>query len=135
MLAAPPAVLITDDDRAWREALVEAFPPPKFRTLLAADGAEAVEIVKHEHIDLVLLDMHMPRLSGLDTIRQVRTFRAELPCILISGELDERIRRDALELRAFSVLSKPIRLLEVRRVVHQALRCVYDWRQDLDVES
>jgi len=127
MLVAPPAVLITDDDRAWRETLGEAFGPPLFRSILAADGEEAVEIVRRQRIDLVLLDMHMPRLTGLETIRQVRFFRAELPCILISGGLDDRIRQDALAVRAYSVLAKPIRLIELRRAVHKALRDVYDW--------
>lgn len=127
MLVTPPAVLITDDDQAWRETLCQVLGPPEFRPLLAADGAEAVEIVRHEHIDLVLLDMHMPRLNGLETIRRVHEFRAELPCILLSAGLDERIRQDALALRAFSVLAKPVRLGEVRRVIQQALRAVYDW--------
>lgn len=127
MLVNPPAVLITDDDPAWREALEQAFGPPQYRPLLASDGCEALEIVRHERIDLLLLDMHMPRLNGLETIRQVREFSERIPCILISAALDDRIRRDALAVRAYSVLSKPIRLGEVRRVVQQALRAVYDW--------
>lgn len=127
MLWEPPAVLITDDDRAWREALGEAFAPPRFRPVFAADGQEAVDIVRREPIHLVLLDMHMPRLTGVEAIRQVKQLRAELPCILISGSLDDRLRRDALEVRAYSVLPKPVRLTEVRRAVQAALRAVYDW--------
>lgn len=127
MLVSPPSLLITDDDPAWRNALGEAFGPPRFRPLLASDGCEAVEIVRHERIDLVLLDLHMPRLDGLETMRRVREMRGELPCILISAGLNDRIRQDALDLRAFSVLAKPVRLGEVRRVVQQALRAVYDW--------
>lgn len=127
MLVSPPSLLITDDDPAWRNALSEAFGPPRFRPLMASDGCEAVEIVRHERIDLVLLDLHMPRLDGLETMRRVREMRGELPCILISAGLNDRIRQDALDLRAFSVLAKPVRLGEVRRVVQQALRAVYDW--------
>jgi CheY-like chemotaxis protein len=127
MLVNPPAVLITDDDPAWREALEQAFGPPQYRPLLASDGCEALEIVRHERIDLLLLDMHMPGLNGLETIRRIREFSERIPCILISAALDDRIRRDALAVRAYSVLSKPVRLGEVRRVVQQALRAVYDW--------
>jgi len=135
MLVNPPAVLITDDDPAWREALGEVFGPPQYRPLLASDGCEALEILRQQRIDLVLLDMHMPRLNGLETIRRVREFRLELPCILLSAALDDRIRCDALAVRAYSVLAKPIRLGEVRRVVQQALRAVYDWPRACQDES
>jgi len=133
--ATPPAVLITDDDPAWREALEQVFGPPQYRPLLASDGCEAVEIVRQQRIDLVLLDMHMPRLNGLETIRRVRELHAEMPCILISGALDERIRQDALAVRAYSVLAKPIRLGEVRRVVQQALLAVYGWPRSCQDDS
>ena len=89
MLLETPSLLITDDDPGFRETLRLIFEPKGFRTLLAGDGDEALKIVRNELVHVVLLDMHMPRLTGLETLRLLKEFRAMLPCILISAQLDE----------------------------------------------
>jgi CheY-like chemotaxis protein len=124
-----PTLLITDDDRDFRETLREVFEPRGFRTHMAGDGEEALKIIGSERIHIVLIDMQMPRLTGLETIRRLRqtdlTFR--LPCILISGALDAAIEEEARRQQAFRILSKPVRLREVTGVVQEALRQAYDW--------
>src|SRR5262245_30496950 len=119
----PPSLLITDDDRDFRETLRGVFEPRGYQTLLAADGDEALDIVQRQSVHLVLLDMHMPRLSGLETIRRIRQMPLDiaLPCILISAALDAEIEAEARRQRAFSVLAKPIRLREITGLVQQAL--------------
>jgi len=119
-----PNLLITDDDRAFRETLRDVFEPRGFETHLAADGQEAVEIVEKNKIHLVLIDMHMPRLTGLEAINQIHQLRAQMPCILISGELDDLIRKQA---DAFEVLDKPVNFKLVTQTVHRALKMTYDW--------
>ena len=127
MLVGSPSLLITDDDPDFRETLQGVFEPKGFRTHLAADGEEALRIVRSREIHLVLLDVHMPRLGGLETLRAVKQFRAMLPCILLSAELDEMILEQARLARAFSVLAKPVTLRQVTGVVREALECVYHW--------
>ncbi|HZL87917.1 MAG TPA: response regulator [Pirellulaceae bacterium] len=129
----PPSLLITDDDRDFRETLRGVFEPRGYQTLLAADGDEALDIVQRQAVHLVLLDMHMPRLSGLETIRRIRQLPLDvvLPCILISAALDAEIEEEARRQRAFSVLSKPVRLREITGLVQQALFQTYDWRPDV----
>ncbi|HEX4148772.1 MAG TPA: response regulator, partial [Pirellulales bacterium] len=63
MIAHHYSILITDDDPSFRETLRSVFEPRGFRTLLAGDGEEALRIVERDEIHLVLLDMHMPRLT------------------------------------------------------------------------
>lgn len=123
-----PSILITDDDLEFRETVRGVFEPEGFRTLLAADGQEAVEIIRTQEVHLVLLDMHMPKLTGLEVIRLVRQFRALLPCILLSADLDEALVQQAKMLQAFSVLSKPITQRQLTSTVQKAMRYVYNWR-------
>jgi CheY-like chemotaxis protein len=123
-----PSLLITDDDRAFRETLRDVFEPRGFQTLLAADGAEALDLVTRHEIHLVLIDMHMPRLTGLEAIQRIKQLKSCLPCILISGQLDERIRREA---NAFRVLAKPISFRQVTQSVCEALRVTYNWTGSL----
>ena len=123
-----PSLLITDDDDEFRSTLGEVFRPRGFRTLLAGDGEEALQIIRTQPVHLVLLDMHMPKLSGLETLRQVRRLRAMLPCILLSAKLDQVIVEQARREHAFSVLAKPVTLEQITSTVHQALQRTYDWR-------
>ena len=121
-----PSLLITDDDLDFRETLRAVFEP-RFRTILASDGEEALDIVRQEEVHLLLLDMHMPRLTGLETLRQVKQFRWRLPCILMSAGLDEALERQARLAQAFSVLAKPVSRRDLTTTVDAAMQRVYGW--------
>ena len=121
-----PSLLITDDDHDFRETVRTVFEP-RFRTITAGDGQEALDIVRSQEVHLVLLDMHMPKLTGLETLRQVKRFKSRLPCILISAGLDEALVRQAELAQAFSVLSKPVSRRELTSTVEAAMRRVYNW--------
>ena len=122
-----PSLLITDDDSDFRETLEGVFAPRGFRTLLAGDGEEALAIVHTQEVHLLLLDVHMPRLTGLETLRRVRQFRAMLPCILMSAQWDDRLIEQARLAEAFLVLSKPVTLTQITGAVRQALERTYHW--------
>ena len=128
MLVEPPSLLITDDDHGFRETLRSVFEPEGFRTILAGDGEEALDIVRCQEVHLVLLDMQMPKLTGLETLRLLKQFKAMLPCILMSADLTDLLIEQALRAQAFSVLSKPISRRQITGVVYQALERTYHWR-------
>jgi CheY-like chemotaxis protein len=123
-----PSLLITDDDAAFRETLQEVLRPAGFQTLQAEDGEEAVRIVRTEVVHLVLLDMHMPKLTGLETLRMVKQVKALLPCILLSADLDDMLIEQARRDHAFSVLRKPVTRRQITGVVFQALERTYNWK-------
>lgn len=102
------SLLITDDDVAFRESLRGIFEPEGFRTVLAGSGEEAIDIIRHQQVHLALLDQHLPRLTGLDTLRILRHMNALLPVILLTGEDTQQLLRDALSANAFCVISKPV---------------------------
>ncbi len=122
-----PSLLITDDDSAFRETLQDVFEPQGYRTFLAADGEEALAIVRTREVHLVLLDMHMPKLTGLETIRILKQFKALLPCILMSAKLDDFLIEQAQLAKAFSVLAKPVTRTQITHTVRLALKRTYDW--------
>src|SRR5262245_46803040 len=100
------SILITDDDRGVREALGEIVETRGFRPVLASHGEEAVEIVQHEPIHLALLDMQMPRLTGLETLQLVRQINALLPAILITADATLELMRRAFDAQVVSVVPK-----------------------------
>jgi CheY-like chemotaxis protein len=120
------SILITDDDAGVRETLRDILIPHGYRTFLAESGEEAIDIVRDNQVHIALLDMHLPRLSGLETLAVFRQMRGALPAILISGACDESLLRRALSEHAFCVLEKPVSRHVVVHVVHKALRKFYD---------
>jgi CheY-like chemotaxis protein len=121
----PYSILITDDDPACRESLREIVEVEGYRTRLAECGEEALDIMREERIDLALLDMHMPRLTGLEVLQLLRQINAILPCILVTADANEVLIQQAMRARAFSVIPKPVSKHVVIYTVVRALVRVY----------
>ena len=121
----PYSILITDDDSGSREALREIVEPEGYRTFLASSGEEAVDIVREEKVHLALLDMHMPRLTGLETVQLVHQIDECLPCILVTADATGDLMRQAFTVRAYSVIPKPVSKNVVLYTVVRALVRVY----------
>ena len=120
----PYQLLIADDDEGFREVLRAIFEP-WFALLEAASGEQAVEIVEGEHVDLVLLDMNMDELTGLETIQIVKTIDSRLPCILCTSDATDELREQAIAADAWSVLAKPVRKQELLTMVSTAIDSTY----------
>ncbi len=121
----PYSVLITDDDRGCREALREIVEPAGYRAVLASSGEEALDIVREEPVHLALFDMHMPRLTGLETMQLVHQINAVLPCILVTADATEDLMRQAFSVRAYSVIPKPVSPNMLLYTMVRALMKVY----------
>lgn len=123
-----PSLLITDDDRDFRATLRDLFEDRGYHTIEAADGQEALDILEREIVHLLLVDMHMPRLSGLETLRAIRKVDLRLPFILLSAAMDPTTEQQARAANAFQVLSKPVRIAEITSTVQLALHQAYGWQ-------
>ncbi len=123
------SILITDDDVGCREALRAIMEPEGYQTLLASSGEEALEIVQEERVHVALFDMHMPKLTGLETLLLAHQIRSELPCILVTADASEVLIREAFRARAYSVIPKPVSKQVVLYTVVRALVRVYGSRQ------
>lgn len=119
-------LLIADDNRAFREVLREFLEP---RSLLRVheveSGEAAVEYSLEYPVDIVLLDMHMHVMTGLEALRVLKDLNAIRPCILITSEATEELRKDAAEADAWSVLSKPVQRAELCTTIIDALLDAY----------
>jgi CheY-like chemotaxis protein len=120
-----PSILITDDDPSARDAFREIFAPEGYNTLFAESGEEAIDIARDQVIHLALMDMHLPRLTGLETMTILREIKGVIPMILISAESDDNLLRKALSAHAFCVLAKPLSKHVVIYVVTRAFEKYY----------
>jgi EAL domain-containing protein (putative c-di-GMP-specific phosphodiesterase class I)/DNA-binding NarL/FixJ family response regulator len=117
-------VLVVDDEPAVRGLFVRALRDAGYETIDAADGVEALQILEHDSVALILLDSTMPRLDGAGVIRAVRARGATrtLPVILVTAKGDLQDRIAGLEAGADDYLVKPVALDELVARVHAQLR-------------
>ena len=123
-----PNLLVTDDDKAFREVVCEGLVRRGFRVTEACDGREALDVIEHSQVHVALVDIHMPNETGLDVIRHLHDRPASPPCVLMSAELNDEIRREAQRMQAYEVISKPVRLTHLTTIVSDALVEYYGWQ-------
>ena len=121
-------VLVVDDEELYRRALERILRRVGHEVTMARDATEAlaavVEAASNAPFDLVLCDVKMPGINGLELVRQIHEFQPDLPCIVITGFGSAEASIDALRAGAFWYLEKPFeqeRLDVVRRLVEQAI--------------
>ena len=114
-------VLIADDERSICDAFRALLEADGHTALVASTGTEALRIVAREHPDAVFLDIRMPGLDGLATLREIAKLDPTLPVTIMTafGTLDTAA--EALRANAFDYLGKPLELEQVRRVLKRAL--------------
>lgn len=119
------SILIADDDRGCREILRELVEGVGYKTLVASSGEEAVDLAGDAEIHLALLDMNLPKLTGLETLQLVRQMHAMLPGILVTADASQSLMREAQRSSVYSVLPKPVSKDMVLGTVTRALRRHY----------
>jgi CheY-like chemotaxis protein len=120
------SVLIADDDRGTRETIGEVLDSHGFRTVLASTGGEAVELVQVDLVHLVLFDMHMPGLTGLEAFAVIRqTLDRVLPAVLMTADANTELIRQAFAAQVYSVIPKPVSANVMLHTLERALTKVY----------
>ncbi len=110
-------VMVVDDDPATVELLQEFLVAKGYEVITAGDGAEALQKVKEERPHLILLDIQMPKMDGLEVLRQVKAIDPTVSVIMVTGVNEEAIGRKAMELGAFDYIVKPLDLPYLERTL------------------
>jgi hypothetical protein len=112
-------ILVVDDEEIIRDLCSRALKD--YRVLEADNGRDALQILNHEHVDLILVDVMMPIMNGLDLLQQVKDRDAEQLVIVMTGYADKDIILRALKARADDFIQKPINLLQLKTSIAQTL--------------
>ena len=121
MSTAQPAILVIDDEAPMRKYVGMNLKARGYHVLLAANGAEALELVARTRVDLLLLDIGLPGLDGLSVLSAVRR-EAAVPVLMVSARAREGDKVRALDLGADDYLTKPFGVDELLARVRALLR-------------
>jgi DNA-binding response OmpR family regulator len=114
-------ILLVDDEDAVQKLLAYPLERDGFRVVQARDGQEALERFEHESVDLVVLDVMLPKLDGLEVCRRLRA-ASSVPIIMLTARDDELDKVLGLELGADDYITKPFSIREFRSRVRALLR-------------
>lgn len=128
-----PHILVVDDDPGILE-LVQDLLSPTYRVDTASNGKEALAHLKARPCDLVLTDMVMPEMGGLDLVKHLRLHHEDIPVLVFTGYANFQDAVNAVKLGAFDYLTKPIQTEILRHAIHRALEFRRLSRQQKDLE-
>ena len=117
----PKTILVVEDEPTLRETLAESLEADGFRAVQAADGRSAIERFRSDKPDLVLLDLMLPELSGLEVTRQIRA-ESSIPIVMLTARDSEVDKVVGLELGADDYVTKPFSFRELSARIRAVLR-------------
>jgi len=114
-------VLIVDDEQDVRETLESVLQKIDYHPLTAAHGEEALEIIRNQKVDIVLSDLYMPVMNGIELLKRVKTEKKNIIFLMITAHPTIETAVDAIKKGAYDYLTKPFHIEEVRIKLSRAL--------------
>lgn len=125
-----PIVLIVDDEEGIRESLSGIFEDEGYDILTATSGEEAIKMLREHTPDLILLDIWLTGMDGIQTLQEMKTIKPDVPAIMISGHGNIELAVKATKMGAYDFLEKPLSLERVLLVSKRALE-----KRTLEIEN
>lgn len=116
----PSKVLLVDDEREFVQTLSERLQLRDMGSAVAYDGESALTLVKDDEPEVMIIDLKMPGIDGMEILRQVKATRPEIEVIVLTGHGSEKDRRQCMQLGAFAYLQKPVDIDELSTTLRNA---------------
>ncbi|MEI7449969.1 MAG: response regulator [Desulfomonile sp.] len=106
-------VMLVDDETEFLETLVKRLKKRKLDVVSASSGKEALGILRETPLDVIVLDVKMPDMDGIETLREIKKIRPSVQVIMLTGHASVEVAIQGMELGAFDYLMKPIEIDEL----------------------
>ena len=116
-----PRILVVDDEDSVLTVMQQYFATAGYRVEFAQHGGDALTLVQHDPPDLVLLDLMLPGMNGVEVLQRILALRATLPVIIVTARADATLAEQTRALGAFAYVTKPFEFAYLARIVHLAL--------------
>ena len=115
-------ILVVDDEQGIRTVLRDVLQDEGHRVLVAEDGIQGLQVLADQEVNLVVLDVWLPNMGGIDVLREIKQEYADIEVIVISGHANIKVAVQAVKMGAFDFLEKPLSLDKTITVVANALK-------------
>lgn len=115
-------ILIIDDEPGIRTVLKDVLEDEKYKVFLAEDGYEGLSIIDTNQVDLVILDVWLPNIGGIDVLKRIKKNHEDIEVIIISGHANVQMAVQAVKIGAYDFMEKPLSLDKVITVVRNAIQ-------------
>src|SRR5690606_26744561 len=112
-----PRILVADDEDSIRFLLREVMRREGYDVTVTDNGESALQLVRENNFDLVILDVRMPGMDGMETLKEMRKVRPHLVVLIITAHGNNQLAVEAMRLGAYDYFNKPFELDEMRIVV------------------
>ena len=114
-------ILVVDDEQDVRETLESVLAKLDYDPIVAASGKEALEIIQTNNIDIILSDLYMPEMDGIELLKRVKTENRNIVFLMITAHPTIETAVDAIKKGAYDYLTKPFHIDEVKMKLNRAL--------------
>jgi DNA-binding NtrC family response regulator len=114
-------VLLVDDDKEFRRAMKKMFEKSGYGVRIACDGQEALDALNEEEFDLIISDLRMPNLDGLEMMAELRRRGLDIPIIFLTAFGEVESYMDLMNLGAFEYVNKPVKSQEILEISKRAI--------------
>jgi CheY-like chemotaxis protein len=121
-------VLLPQEQEGWHLTVSQLLEPQGVQTVFARTGREALQMIESESIHCAVVDQNMPSLNGLQVIKRMNELASRPPAILLADRMTDHLLHEALGMKVFSVLSKPVDLNVLLDALARVMRRFYESR-------
>ncbi len=128
-------ILIVDDEKAARYGMVKALRPEGYHVSEAEDGLSAMTLMQADPFDIIITDVTMPGMNGIDLLKKIKELRPEVFVVVITAHGSERLAVEAIKSGAFNYLPKPYDIEELRALVGHAAQQVLITQENIQLKK
>jgi DNA-binding NtrC family response regulator len=114
-------ILIVDDEKDFCTVLSDSLSQDRYQVFTALNGKTALQLAKKEKPDLMLLDIKMPGMDGIEVLRKIKKMKKEIVVIMFTGYGTLETAREAMKLGAYDYVTKPVDLFLLKSLVEEVL--------------
>ena len=120
----PPKVLLVDDEQEFVQTLSDRLNTRNYGSYPVFDGKQALDLLDHETPDVIVLDLKMPGMSGIEVLFQAKVVKPEIEIIILTGHGSEEDEKKCMELGAYAYLQKPVDIAQLTTMIDEAYKKV-----------
>lgn len=113
-------ILITDDDKNLKKILLKELSDDGYHLVETDSGVKAIELLQRDEYDILLLDLNMPGLGGMEVLKEIKTFEMHPEVIILTGNATVSTAVEAMKLGAYDYLTKPFKIEELKAIIEKA---------------